>query len=348
MPVTVSPTTVDKLVIKTPPPTTATAGQAFLTQPVIYEEDQYGNVNENDNTTVVTAALASGTGQLQGSRSVAMKNGIATFTNLAYDIAESISLSFTANGLTVRPTSSIVVSPAAPGKLVIQTQPASTATAGQPFATQPIVYEEDQYGNIETGDNTTLVTASFASGSGPLQGNHTATVSGGVATFTSLGDSTAETLSLKFTSGNLSSTPSSIIQVAPATPPVIAPTVLSATVVMTPKTKKKKAAFSGFKIQYSGAMNLTSVSATGNYQLEATSTKKKGPRLIPVNFRAVYDQSSNSVTLTIVGKNPFTKGGQLTIVAAPPNGVISQAGAFLSSSFTFFRISANAKNITLA
>ena len=42
---------------------------------------------------------------------------------------------------------------------MIQTQPSPTATAGQPFATQPVIYEEDQYGNLETGDNSTVVTA---------------------------------------------------------------------------------------------------------------------------------------------------------------------------------------------
>ena len=45
-----------------------------------------------------------------------------------------------------------------------------TATAGVAFATQPVVYEEDQFGNVETTDSTTKVTATLASGSGPLQG----------------------------------------------------------------------------------------------------------------------------------------------------------------------------------
>ena len=81
--------------------------------------------------------------------------------------------------------------------MVIQTQPSATATAGQAFAIQPVVYEEDQYGNLETGDNSTVVTAALASGAGPLQGTTTVTVSGGVATFTSLADNTAETIALQ-------------------------------------------------------------------------------------------------------------------------------------------------------
>ena len=32
---------------------------------------------------------------------------------------------------------------------MIHTQPSQTATAGQALAIQPVVYEEDQFGNIE-------------------------------------------------------------------------------------------------------------------------------------------------------------------------------------------------------
>ena len=95
------------------------------------------------------------------------------------------------------------VSPAAASQLVIHTQPSATATAGQAFATQPVIDEEDQFGNLETGDNSTVVTARSQSGTGPLQGTTTVTVSGGVATFTNLADNKAETISLDFTSGGL-------------------------------------------------------------------------------------------------------------------------------------------------
>jgi len=40
------------------------------------------------------------------------------------------------------------------------------------------------------------------------------------------------------------------------------------------------------------------------------------------------------------------KGGKLTIVSSPPNGVRSQAGVYLSSSQVSLKISANAKTIT--
>ena len=59
-----------------------------------------------------------------------MSGGIATFTDLADDTAETITLEFTGGGLTSAASGPIVVSPAAASQLVIHTQPSSTATAG--------------------------------------------------------------------------------------------------------------------------------------------------------------------------------------------------------------------------
>jgi hypothetical protein len=145
-----------------------------------------------------------------------MSGGVATFTNLADNTAQTLSLKFTATGLGSATSNSIVVSPAAANKLVIETQPSSTATTGIAFGTQPVIYEEDQFGNLETGDNSTVVTAALNTGSGPLQGTLTATVSGGVATFTNLADSTAETITLKFTGTGLASATSNSIVVSPS------------------------------------------------------------------------------------------------------------------------------------
>ena len=100
VPVTVSPAAADKLVVTTPPGATATAGQPFSTQLVISEEDQYGNLETGDNSTQVTASLANGTGPLQGTTNITLKNGVATFTNLADNTAETIALSFSGGGLT--------------------------------------------------------------------------------------------------------------------------------------------------------------------------------------------------------------------------------------------------------
>ena len=101
-------------------------------------------------------------------------------------------------------------------QLILFTPPSAMATAGTPLSTQPVIYEEDLYGHLESGDNSTVVTVSLTSGSGPLTGTLTATVSGGIATFTNLADDTAETITLKFSSGNLATATSGNIIVSPA------------------------------------------------------------------------------------------------------------------------------------
>ena len=194
--IVVSPGPASQLVIQTEPSASATAGVAFSTQPVIYVEDQFGNLETGDNSTEVTAApLPLGSGPFQGITTVTVSGGIATFTDLSEDTAATISLQFTSSPvLTSANSSNIVVSPAAASQLAIHTEPSSMATAGVAFSTQPVIDIEDQYGNVETGDNTTQVTAALSAGTGPLLGTATVTVSGGVATFTNLHDDTAGTL----------------------------------------------------------------------------------------------------------------------------------------------------------
>jgi len=117
--------------------------------------------------------------------------------------------------LTSAISSNVVIRPAQASQLVIHTQPSATATAGKAFATLPVVDEVDQYGNLETGDNSTQVTASPRVGTGPLQGRTTVAVSGGIATFTNLADNTAETITLVFTSPGLAKATSNPIIVGP-------------------------------------------------------------------------------------------------------------------------------------
>jgi hypothetical protein len=184
---------------------------------VIYVEDASGNLETGDNSTQVTAALESGSGVLRGTLTVTVSGGIATFTNLANNTAGSISLLFSSVPvLTSAISGNIAISPAQASQLVIHTQSSATATAGQPFATQPVIYEEDIFGNLETGDNSTQVTASLRTGTGPLQGTTTVTVSGGIASFTNLADSKAETIVLLFTAPAIAKATSNPIVVSKA------------------------------------------------------------------------------------------------------------------------------------
>ena len=183
--IVVDPAAASKLLIIQPPSSTATAGQQFASQPIVEETDQFGNVITSDSTSTVTAARGSvGTASLQGSNlTVTLLDGIATFAGLSYDKAETMDINFSssASGISSATSGDIVVSPTSATQLVIQTQPSSPATAGQAFGTQPVIWEEDKYNNLETGDNSTVVSAMQNTGKGPLLGTLNATVSGGVA-----------------------------------------------------------------------------------------------------------------------------------------------------------------------
>jgi hypothetical protein len=203
---TVNPSTANKLVMKTEPSSSVTAGGTFSTQPAVYVEDANGNVVTTDGSTV-TATVGTGTGPLTGTLTAVASSGVATFSGLAAPtLAQSgLKLTFTDGSLTsVADGTSITVTATTANKLVMKTEPSSSVTAGAAFGTQPVVYVEDTYGNVVTSDGST-VTATVGTGTGPLTGTLTAVASSGAATFIGLAAPTlAQTgLKLTFTDGSL-------------------------------------------------------------------------------------------------------------------------------------------------
>src|SRR5439155_3748776 len=132
------------------PPATATAGVVFSTQPVVRVEDAVGNLVSTDNGRVITAARGTGTGTLQGTLTATTVNGVATFSNLSYNVAETITLNFTASGLTTATSSNVVVSAAAADRLHIVSPPGGVSRTGSPLGTQPVLETEDPFGNFST------------------------------------------------------------------------------------------------------------------------------------------------------------------------------------------------------
>ncbi|MGZ5545361.1 MAG: beta strand repeat-containing protein, partial [Limisphaerales bacterium] len=220
--IVVSPAVADHLVFVTQPGS-ATAGAAFGTQPSLISEDQFGNASAIGlpPNLDVTVTLSAGAGPLQGTTTqdvgMAAGNGTVTFADLRIDVAGTDKqFSATASGLTGASSSVFAVDHAAASTLVIQQQPSSTATAGIALAQQPIVRIEDAFGNLVSDDNSSVVTASRAAGTGSLQGTVNATAVGGVASFADLSHNVAGNITIAFTSGSLSSATSSSIAVSPA------------------------------------------------------------------------------------------------------------------------------------
>src|ERR1051325_1517929 len=104
---------------------------------------------------------------------------VATFTNLSHNVATNITIQFSSGSVTNVTSSTVAVGAAAADHLTIQTAPSTSATAGVAFTQQPVVRIEDQFGNLRSADNSTVVTASRAIGSALLQGTTNRTAAGG-------------------------------------------------------------------------------------------------------------------------------------------------------------------------
>src|SRR5262249_52647725 len=127
--ITVGGGTPRKLTLQTQPSSTATAGVPFAQQPVIAVQDAGGNLVATDNGRVITVARGLGTAALQGTLTATTVNGLATFTNLSYNLAETITLNFTASGLTGVSSGNVAVGTGPCTKLQLLV-PGETAAAG--------------------------------------------------------------------------------------------------------------------------------------------------------------------------------------------------------------------------
>jgi hypothetical protein len=320
---------------------------------VVYVEDPFGNLETGDNSTVVKVALASGIGPLMGTTTASVKGGVASFSNLVDDLAETIGLEFTTSGLAPAVTAAINVSAATATKLEILAQPPAAISAGSGFGFQ--VAAEDPFGNLDRAFNGPVTVALGTNpGGGMLSGILTVTAESGIVNFSGLSISQpAGGYTLRVSGGSLSSATTNTINIQPVIP--VVPTVIAQQVVAGYKLNKKgkpqgKPIAWDFKLQYSAAMNVTTAGLVSNYQMNSVTTKRVKKKtvtiLTPVKFTESYNPSNNTVTLTVSGKNPFVKGGRITILSSGLMGVRSQAGVLLDPRYTHFSILPNAKGIT--
>ena len=137
--------------------------------------------------------------------------GVHTFTvTLKTAGSKTVTATDTVNG-SLTGTATLTVSPAAASKLLFGQQP-TNANAGATISPAVTVQVQDQYGNLVTSDNTDQVTVAIGSnpGGGTLSGTGTVTVSGGVATFSTLSiDKVGVGYTLTANSGLLAGTTSS-------------------------------------------------------------------------------------------------------------------------------------------
>ncbi len=169
--------------VVTKQPGGALTGVVFATQPVVAIRDAGGNPTTS--TASVIATIATGSGVLSGTTSVAAVNGVATFTNLVVTGTGPHTLTFTSGALTPATSASFTVPGTTPTQLAMATQPAG-AVSGLELATQPAVELRDA-SNAVVFQSGVVVTAAKTSGAGTLTGTVTAlTDANGKATFANL------------------------------------------------------------------------------------------------------------------------------------------------------------------
>ncbi|MBS0265081.1 MAG: hypothetical protein JSS02_24330, partial [Planctomycetes bacterium] len=209
--ISISAAAATKVVLTQSPAATVAAGTSLTFRGAI--QDLFGNVVTTDSS-VVTVTLDTGTfAKGQSTVQSSANKGLFTFSSLAINKVGSYQLAFTSGDLT-DPVFDLTVVPANAAKVVYQSAPPTTGTAGESFS-PVVVAVQDRFGNVVTSDDSSTVTLTLNSGVFASNSNSVATtVVGGLATFNGPGLDLAINKSgkyaIKATSGTLTSTTSSI------------------------------------------------------------------------------------------------------------------------------------------
>ncbi len=212
-----------RLLLATPPASTAASGTPLATQPVLQIADAGGAPVAQAGTTV-TAVIATGPAgaTLAGATAVSDGSGTATFSGLTISgVVGSYTLRFESGTLTTVTSGTITISPLPVAtKLLLATPPASTAASGTPLATQPVVQIADAGGTpfAEAGTTVTAVIATGPAGA-TLAGATAVSDGAGAATFSGLTISgVVGSYTLRFESGTLTPVTSGAIALGAGTP----------------------------------------------------------------------------------------------------------------------------------
>jgi len=183
---TVSPAAPAKLVMVTEPSSTAQAGIALATQPAVRLQDAFSNNVLSSGTSVSASATGTGNGTAGGNTTASTDgNGTASFAGLSINgTVGNYTLTFSSGILTsVNATTTIALSAGNATQLSVSTQPSSTAMANATFSQQPVVQILDNWSNLVSTDNSTVVAASLNTNG--LNGTFSGNASGpGVPTVT--------------------------------------------------------------------------------------------------------------------------------------------------------------------
>lgn len=295
-------------------PTNTAAGASISPAITVQLKDKSGK-NISRIGVSITLTLSSGNGTLSGTTTrTTNAQGLATFDALSINLVGSKRLTASGTGYSSATSTSFTIAPGPAARLRIQTQPSPVATAGVPFTQQPVIWVEDAGGNLSTTDNSTVVTATRLTGVGTLQGILTATAHNGIVTFSNLSHNVANTLSILFSSGTLTSDTSSNILVSPAAAArlvfVQQPTNTTAGAVITPAVTVTLMDAFGNSVATTGTP-VTIALASGTGILNGTLTRNTSSGIaafgnLSINLAGSKTLRASSGSLTAAVSNTFS------------------------------------------
>ncbi|HXE44094.1 MAG TPA: hypothetical protein VN635_02745 [Conexibacter sp.] len=169
----------------TTPPSGATGGSAFTTQPIVTAQDAGGNpVTGYAGTVALSIASGTGTsGATLSGCSGSLRNGVTSFGGCKIDKVGTAYKLHASDARLAVDSAAFDVTPGVAARLVFSIQP-SGATGGTAFTTQPVVTALDAGGNTATSyaGTVTLSIASGGAGGAALSGC-TSSLRSGVTTF---------------------------------------------------------------------------------------------------------------------------------------------------------------------
>lgn len=235
----------------------------------------------------VIVSLLSSSGTLNGTLSqVTDSGGVATFSDLNLTVAGQKQLQATIPGLVTNTSSTFNIIAAAPSQVAPVAQPSGTATAGVPFAAQPAVAVEDQFGNVVSNVTDAIVVSQTAGGNLSATSGNSISVAAvaGTAAFSGLYITNAGSSTLTFADSVLAlSTNSSNISVIANVPSIVAilqepdstaqvgvpftsqPIVSAADTYGNPVTNGTVISVSASTGNLSGALNVATAGGTATY-----------------------------------------------------------------------------------
>jgi len=133
--------------------------------------------------------------------------------------------------------------------------------------------------------------------------------------------------------GNLWFTEASSDEIGVLTPPptlrllvtAVSPTIVAEKAIVAGKGPNRHIV--GFELDYNGAVDPTQGVSAASYTVTQFRRHRRQLVAQPVRFRATYDATAHSVTLTLSGRPKFGQGGRLEVTAGPPRAISDAASA---------------------